>query len=309
MRAVIQNSVGGPDVLVIADRPAPSPKSGEVLVRVHAAGINPVDGSVRAGYYPLLGEPPFTLGWDISGTVEAVGPGVDGGLKVGDAVFGMPRFPKQAAAYAELAVAPADEIAPKPQGIDHNHAGALPLAGLTAWQGLVRHGGLKRGQRVLIHAAAGGVGHLAVQIAKAHGAYVIATASPKKLDFVRSLGADEVVDYTKGDFAAEVSDIDLVLEPMGGDHADQSLTVLKDGGVLVSLLNVHDTTRAKAAARGIRVERMSVVPDREGLVELGKLVDAGKLAVHVAKSFPLEQAGAAHAFLATRPIGKVVLTV
>ena len=234
MRAVVQNSVGGPDVLVIADRPNPTPKHGEVLVRVKGAGINPVDGAVRAGYYPLLGEPPFTLGWDISGTVEALGPGVNGGLKVGDAVFGMPRFPKQAAAYAELAVTPADEIAPKPRTIDHNHAGALPLAGLTAWQGIVRHGGLKPGQRVLIHAAA--------------------------------------------------------------------------GGVLVSLLNVHDTTRAKAAARNIRVERMSVVPDREGLVELGKLVDAGKLAVHVAKSFPLEQAGAAHAFLATRPIGKVVLT-
>ena len=307
MRAVIQNSVGGPDVLVIADRPAPSPKSGEVLVRVRAAGINPVDGSVRAGYYPLLGEPPFILGWDISGTVEAIGADV-AGLKVGDAVFGMPRFPKQAAAYAELAIAPADEIALKPQGIDHNHAGALPLAGLTAWQGLVRHGALKQGRRVLIHAAAGGVGHLAVQIAKARGAYVIATASPKKLDFVRSLGADEVIDYTKGDFTAEISGLDLVLDPMGGDHAERSLAVLKDGGVLVSLLNVHDTTRAKAAARNIRVERMSVVPDREGLIELGKLIDAGKLAVHVAKAFSLEQAGAAHAFLATRPIGKVVLT-
>ncbi len=307
MRAVVQNSVGGPDVLVIADRPSPSPKSGEVLVRVHAAGINPVDGSVRAGYYPLLGEPPFTLGWDISGTVEALGPGM-ADFKVGDAVFGMPRFPKQAAAYAELAVAPADEIALKPQGIDHNHAGALPLAGLTAWQGLVRHGGLKPGQRVLIHAAAGGVGHLAVQIAKARGAYVIATASPGKLDFVRSLGADEVIDYTKRDFTTEVRDVDLVLEPVGGDHAEKSLVVLKDGGVLVSLLNVHDTTRAKAAARGIRVERMSVVPDREGLIELGRLVDGGKLAIHVAKAFPLEQAGAAHAFLATRPIGKVVLT-
>jgi len=308
MRAVIQNSVGEPDVLEIAERPDPRPQAGEVLVRVKASGINPVDGAVRAGYFPLLGEPPFILGWDISGTVEALGSGVTG-LKVGDAVFGMPRFPKQAAAYAELALAPVDEIARKPQGIDHNQAGALPLAGLTAWQGLVRHGGLKHGQRVLIHAAAGGVGHLAVQIAKARGAYVIATASPKKLDFVRSLGADEVVDYTKGDFTAEVRDIDLVLDPMGSDHADQSLTVLKDGGVLVSLLNVHDTTRAKAAARNIRVERMSVVPDREGLVELGKLVDAGKLTVHVAKAFPLEQAGAAHAFLATRPIGKVVLTV
>jgi NADPH:quinone reductase-like Zn-dependent oxidoreductase len=307
MRAVIQNSVGGPDVLVIANQPDPAPKAGEVLVRVKAAGINPVDGAVRAGYYPLLGEPPFILGWDISGTVEALGAGVSG-FQVGDEVFGMPRFPKQAAAYAELAAVPAGEIALKPKGADHIQAGALPLAGLTAWQGLVRHGEVKSGQRVLVHAAAGGVGHLAVQIAKARGAYVIATASPQKLDFARSLGADEVVDYTKGDFTDKVHDIDLVLEPVGGDHAERSLKVIRNGGVLVSLLNVNDATRALASAREIRVERMSVVPDREGLLELAQLIDAKKLAVHVAKSFPLEQAGAAHAFLATKPIGKVALT-
>jgi len=294
-------------ILVIADQPDPTPKAGEVLVRVKAAAINPVDGAVRGGHYPLLGEPPFILGWDISGIVEALGPDVTG-LKVGDAVFGMPRFPKQAAAYAELTAAPADEIAPKPEGIDHIHAAALPLTGLTAWQGLVRHGGLKQGQRVLIHAAAGGVGHLAVQIAKARGAYA-ATASPEKLDFVRSLGADEVIDYTKGDFADRIDDIDLVLETVGGDHAQHSLKVLKAGGVLVSLLNVSDTTKAEARTRDIRVERMSVVPDRAALLELGKLIDAKKLAVHVAKTFPLEEAGAAHAFLTTRPIGKVVLTV
>ncbi|AZO53214.1 MAG: NADP-dependent oxidoreductase [Mesorhizobium sp.] len=308
MRAVTQNSVGGPDVLVTAELPDPSPKAGEVLVRVKAAGINPVDGAVRAGNYPLLGEPPFILGWDISGTVEALGAGVTS-FKVGDDVFGMPRFPKQAAAYAELAAVPADEIAPKPKGADHTQAGALPLAGLTAWQGLVRHGALRSGQRVLVHAGAGGVGHLAVQIAKARGAYVVATASPGKLDFVRKLGADEVIDYTKGDFTGRISDIDLVLEPVGGDHADRSLKVLKHGGVLVSLLNVNDATRADASSRDIRVERMSVVPDREGLLELAGLIDAQKLAVHVARTFPLDQAGAAHAFLATRPIGKVALTI
>ncbi|WP_421916562.1 NADP-dependent oxidoreductase [Mesorhizobium sp.] len=308
MRAIIQNSVGGPDVLVIAERPDPRPQAGEVLVRVKAAGINPVDGAVRAGNFPLLGEPPFILGWDISGTVEALGAGVTG-IKVGDAVFGMPRFPKQAAAYAELAAVPADEIAPKPGRIDHVHAGALPLAGLTAWQGLIRHGGLKPGQRVLIHAAAGGVGHLAVQIAKARGAHVIATASPEKLDFVRSLGADEIIDYTKGDFAGNVDNVDLVLETVGGDHAEHSLKVIKAGGVLVSLLNVSDAAKALAKEKGIRVERMSVVPDRAGLVELGRLSDENKLAVHVARTFPLDQAGAAHTFLGTRPIGKVVLTV
>ncbi|RWP12630.1 NADP-dependent oxidoreductase [Mesorhizobium sp.] len=308
MRAVIQNSVGGPDVLVIADQPDPTPEAGEVLVRVKAAGINPVDGAVRAGYYPLLGEPPYILGWDISGTVEALGAGVTG-FKIGDEVFGMPRFPKQAAAYAELAAVPADQIALKPKSADHLKAGALPLAGLTAWQGLVRHGGLKSGQRILVHAGAGGVGHLAVQIAKARGAYVVATVSPGKLDFVRELGPDEVIDYTKGDFTDQVRDIDLVLDPMGGDHAQRSLKVLRRGGVLVSLLDVGDNTRTQAGARDIRVERMSVVPDREGLVELARLIDANKLAVHVAKSFPLDQAGAAHAFLATKPIGKVVLSL
>ncbi|ARP63824.1 NADPH:quinone reductase [Mesorhizobium sp. WSM1497] len=308
MRAAIQNSVGGPDVLVIADQPDPTPEAGEVLVGVKAAGINPVDGAVRAGYYPLLGEPPFILGWDISGTVEALGAGVTG-FKIGDEVFGMPRFPKQAAAYAELVAVPADQITLKPKGAGHLEAGALPLAGLTAWQGLVRHGGLKSGQRVLVHAGAGGVGHLAVQIAKARGAYVVATASPGKLDFVRNLGADEVIDYTKGDFTDQVRDIDLVLDPMGGDHAQRSLKVLKRGGVLVSLLDVSDDTRAQASARDIRVERMSVVPDREGLLELARLIDANKITVHVAKSFPLDQAGAAHAFLATKPIGKVVLSL
>ncbi|TPK44212.1 NADP-dependent oxidoreductase [Mesorhizobium sp. B2-5-4] len=308
MRAVTQNSVGGPDVLVIAELPDPTPRAGEVLVRVKAAGINPVDGAVRAGNYPLLGEPPFILGWDISGTVEALGAGVTS-FKVGDEVFGMPRFPKQAAAYAELAAVPADEIALKPTQADHIQAGALPLAGLTAWQGLVRHGGLKSGQRVLVHAGAGGVGHLAVQIPKARGAYVVATASPGKLDFVHKLGADEVIDYTKGDFTSQIRDIDLVLEPVGGDHADRSLKVLKPGGVLVSLLDVSDATRPDASSRDIRVERMSVVPDREGLLELAGLIDAQKLAVHVARTFPLGQAGAAHAFLATKPIGKVALTV
>ncbi|TIW22506.1 MAG: NADP-dependent oxidoreductase, partial [Mesorhizobium sp.] len=174
MRAVIRTSVGGPEVLFVAEQPDPAPRPGEVLVRIKAAGINPVDGAVRGGFYPLLGEPPFTLGWDISGTIAALGAGVTE-FKVGDDVFGMPQFPKKAGAYAELATAPVGEIAAKPAAIDHAHAAALPLAGLTAWQGLVRHGGLQTGQRVLIHAGAGGVGHLAVQIAKARGAYVIST--------------------------------------------------------------------------------------------------------------------------------------
>lgn len=308
MRAIVQTSVGGPEVLTIANRPAPEPAKGEVLVRIHAAGINPVDTAVRSGAYPLLGEPPFTIGWDISGVVEKLGPDTDG-FAVGDEVFGMPRFPREAAAYAEFVAAPVNELALKPGRIDHIHAGALPLAGLTAWQGLVGAAQIGSGQRVLVQAAAGGVGHLAVQIAKARGAYVVATASASKLDFVRSLGADEVIDYMATPFSEVVSDIDIVLEPIGGENAEQALEVLKDGGTLVSLLGISDKAKAEAGSRGIRHAHISVVPDRAGLVELAKLIDAGKLAVHVARTFPLEEAGAAHAFLATRPTGKVALKI
>ncbi|GAA4118776.1 NADP-dependent oxidoreductase [Aminobacter aganoensis] len=307
MRAITQTTVGGPEVLELADVPAPQPKPGEVLIRTRAAGVNPVDAAVRGGYYPLLGEPAFTVGWDVSGTVEAVGSGVTD-LAPGDEVFGMPRFPAEAAAYAELVTAPASELARKPETLDHLDAGALPLAGLTAWQGLVTFGRLKAGDRVLIQAGAGGVGHLAVQIAKARSAYVIATASPGKVDFVRSLGADEVIDYTSNDFIAKAGPVDMVFEALGGDHPEKSLKVLKNGGTLVVLLGATDKAAAEAETRGIRIERISVRPDRAGLEELAKLVEAGKLKVHVARSFPLAEAAAAHSFLADKPIGKVVLT-
>ena len=308
MRAVVQTKVGGPEVLEIAERPSPKPSAGEVLVRVKAAGINPVDVAVRTGAYPLLGEPPFTIGWDVSGTLEAVGSGVSG-VSVGDEVYGMPLFPKEAAAYAEEVAAPANELAPKPKSLDHVHAAAIPLVGLTAWLGLVRTAAIGQGQRALIHGAGGGVGHLAVQIAKARGATVIATASAGKVDFVRSLGADEVIDYGKTDFLERAKDVDIALETVGGDHAAQTVKALKSGGVLVSLLGVSDDAQAEAKARGIRVERISVRPDREGLVELARLADNGKLKVHVEKTFPLDQAGAAHSFLGTKPMGKVVLTI
>ena len=308
MRAVIQEKVGGPEVLHVAERPSPTPGAGEVLVRVKAAGINPVDLAVRSGAYPLLGEPPFILGWDISGAVAAIGPGVDD-VAVGDEVFGMPRFPGQAAAYAEEVVAPAGELAAKPQALDHVRAAALPLAGLTAWLGLVRVAAVGDGQRVLIHGAGGGVGHLAVQIAKARGATVFATASTDKVEFVRSLGADEVIDYRKADFTEVVKDVDMALQSIGGDHVLQTVKVLRTGGILVSLLNVSEAAGAEAKARGIRVERISVRPDRAGLIELARLAEAGKLKVHVARTFPLEEAGQAHTFQTTKPIGKVVLTV
>jgi NADPH:quinone reductase-like Zn-dependent oxidoreductase len=308
MRAVVQETVGGPEVLKVVDRPSPKPGAGEILVRVKAAGINPVDLAVRSGAYPLLGEPPFGVGWDISGTVAALGEGLSG-VAIGDEVYGMPFFPKQAAAYAEEVAAPANEMAPKPRALSHEQAAALPLAGLTAWLGLVRTARLAQGQRALIHGAGGGVGHLAVQIAKARGAIVFATASTGKIDFVRSLGADEVIDHNKTDFLTVARDVDVALETVGGDHAAATVKAVKPGGVLVSLVGVGDAAMTAAKDKGVRVERISVRPDRDGLIELVRLADAGKLKVHVEKAFPLEQAAAAHSFQAGKPKGKVVLTV
>lgn len=308
MRAVVQNAFGGPEVLrLVDDYPEPAPGRGEILVNVEAIGINPVDAAVRAGAYPLLGDPPFVLGWDVAGAIEAIGPDVPG-LAVDDAVFGMARFPKQAAAYAEKIAVPAHELAPKPRGLNHIHAAALPLAGLTAWQGLVDAADIRSGQRVLIHGAAGGVGHLAVQIAKAKGAFVIATASEDKVEFVRNLGADQVIDYRKEDFTRIALEIDIALETIGGDHTAQTVGTLRWGGVLVSLLGVNEAAAAAAHDRRIRVERISVRPDRGGLLELTKLVEVGSLKIHVEQSFDLAQAAAAHRLLATKPKGKIVLT-
>ena len=217
MRAISQQTFGGPEVLRIAEVERPPPLPTEVLVRVCAVGVNPVDTSIRSGAWPLLGNPPFVLGWDISGIVEQTGAGVTR-FRPGDEVYGMPYFPRAVGAYAEFVVASSRQLAYKPARLDHRHSAALPLAGLTAWQGLVDAGQLEDGQRVLIHGGGGGVGHLAVQIAKARGAHVTATVSRSKRDFVRRLGADEVLDYRAVDFAREVGDLDVVLDLVGGDY-------------------------------------------------------------------------------------------
>ena len=306
MRAITQKSVGGPEVLEIIERPVPVPGPGQVLVRIKAAGINPVDAAVRAGYFPLLGEPPFTVGWDISGVVvTAAGRLLRWRRGVWNAFLsktgrGLCRTDRRSRFRA---------CAQTQRSRSRPGSGLAACRPHTAWQGLAGAGRLQQGQRVLIHAGAGGVGHLAVQIAKARGAYVIATASPGKLDFVRSLGADEAIDYKAEDFVAFARDIDIVLDPIGGEHVLRSLQTLRSGGVLVALLDPSDHARSEASSRGIRLDRISVSPDRDGLVELIRLVDAGKLAVHVAKTFPLDQAAAAHAYLGTKPMGKVVLTM
>lgn len=239
MRAITQDTFGGPDVLRLADVARPEPLPTEVLVRVHAAGVNPVDWKTRegGGMAGVLGEPPFVLGWDVSGVVEAVGFGVHT-LEVGDEVYGMPWFPRQAGAYAEYVTAPARQFVRKPSTIGHDLAAAVPLAGLTAWQALADAARVEPGQRVLIHAAAGGVGHFAVQFAKHLGAYVIGTAREAKHDWLRSLGADELVDYTAVRFEDAVKDVDVVIDLIGDgveETSTRSLETLRPGGTLVAV--------------------------------------------------------------------------
>ena len=218
MRSIRQQAFGGPEVLELTEVARPVPLPTEMLVRVRAVGVNPVEAVIRSGQFPLLGEPPFVLGWDVSGVVEDVEPGVTR-FQPGDEVYGMPFFPRAASAYAEYVAAPSRQLARKPACLSHAEAAALPLAGLTAWQALVDTAQVAAGQRVLIHGAGGGVGHLAVQIAKARGAHVIGTASAAKHDLVASLGADELIDHRATDFAADVDGVDVVLDTIGGDIA------------------------------------------------------------------------------------------
>ncbi|WP_211269096.1 NADP-dependent oxidoreductase [Saccharothrix syringae] len=306
MRAISQRTFGGPEVLEAVELPVPEPGPTEVLVRVRAAGVNPVDAKTRAGGR-FLGEPPFVLGWDVSGVVERVGFGVTL-YRPGDEVFGMPLFPRQAGTHAEYVVAPSRHFAPKPAALDHEHAGALPLVGLTAWQSLVETADVREGQRVLVHAAAGGVGHVAVQIAKARGAHVIGTASAAKHDFVRALGADEVVDHTEVDFAEHVRDVDVAFDTVGGDTGVRSLPTVRDGGIVVTILG--DTHQALAEAAGDRVRTAAVLcePDRLGLLALADLADRGLLRTELAAVVPLAEAARAHELMGSgRTRGKIVL--
>ncbi|MFF4292369.1 NADP-dependent oxidoreductase [Streptomyces vinaceus] len=306
MRAVVVSQWGGPEVLTEVETERPEPGLNEILVRVHAAGVNPVDWKTRAsGGLIAWGEVPM-VGWDVSGTVEAVGPGVTL-YRAGDEVYGMPNFPRQAGGYAEYVVAPARHFARKPASLDHVQAAALPLATLTAWQALVDTAGVTAGQRVLIHAAAGGVGHLAVQIAKARGAYVIGTASAAKHELLRELGADEVLDYRTADFEDSVSDVDVVIDAVGGDYGQRSLKVLKQGGHLVTLPGPDGLP---ADPQGVHASWVLVEPDLGGLREIAALADRGLLKPLVDTVLPLAQAAKAHEIGELgRTTGKIVLTV
>ena len=309
MRAIRQERLGGPEVLQLVQVPRPEPAPTEVLVRVTTAGVNPVDWKVRTAG-GLLGEPPFTVGWDVAGVVEALGRGVTR-FAPGDRVFGMPRFPREAAAYAQYVTSPSRQLARIPERLSDVEAAALPLAGLTAWQALVETARVGPGMRVLVLGAAGGVGHIAVQVAKAEGAYVLGTARAEKHEFLASLGADEAVDYTTGPLAGRVGDVDVVFDLVGPEAAEAALPTLHDDGVLVTAASGSSLGSLRDAAAGrVRVIGILVEPDRAGLEALAALVAEGRLRPHVAETFPLADAARAHERGETgRTQGKLVLTV
>jgi NADPH:quinone reductase-like Zn-dependent oxidoreductase len=311
VRAAILNEYGGPEVLGIGQLPLPQPIPTEVQVEVRAAGVNPVDFKTRAGkgMAAILGEPPVCLGWDVAGVVTELGAGVTR-FRVGDEVFGMPWFPRQAGAYAEFVTAPSRHFATKPAVLSQEEAAALPLAGLTAWQIVVDTIALEAGADLLIHGAAGGVGHLALQIAKARGANVVATARAEQADWLRELGADLVLDYRSERFEDHVAELDAVID-FTGTYGERSLSVLRPSGMLVSVPSgVSQELLDLAANRGKRATGFLVEPDPVGLAGLCHLIEAGRLQVRVDRVFDLEDAAEAHRLAeAGHSGGKIVLRV
>lgn len=306
MRAIQIQEFGGPEVLEVREIPRPVAGSGEILVRVRAAAVNPVDTGVRAGGATGLSGavPPYVPGFDLSGIVAAVGPGVTK-FEVGDEVFAMLNL-RRGGAYAEYAIVRVDEAAPKPASITHAEAASIPLVALTAWQTLFEIAGLQEGQTVLIHAGAGGVGSIAVQLAKWRGAKVIATASDYNHDFLRELGVDVPVDYRTQRFEDFATEVDVVLDSIGGETQIRSMQVLKEGGILVSIVGL--TQEGRNPDRNIRVTSTLVQPNSEQLSLIGDLIEQGHIRPIVTYHFPLHQAPQAHQQSQTRRTrGKIVL--
>ncbi|MGJ8530819.1 MAG: NADP-dependent oxidoreductase [Alphaproteobacteria bacterium] len=333
MKAIRQHEFGGPSVLRYEDAPIPDLKSGEVRIRVHAAGLNPPDWYLRDGYSTLPPEwqPqvtfPVIVGTDVSGVVEAVADDVEG-FVVGDEVYAMVRFPTGLAGdsrgYAEYVTAPVSDVALKPVGIDHIHAAAAPMSLLTAWQFMIdlghdapnplqpnRHEPVPlEGKTVLVNGAAGGVGHFAVQIAKWKGAHVIAVASGKHEALLRDLGADEVIDYTKDAADEIVRDVDLVIDAVGGPKTGRFLKTLKRGGALFPIYPLGFSGGDEAEKLGVTVSATQVRSNGEQLVEVGRLLNDGTLRVVIDSTFPLADARKSHERAAQGHIqGKIVLTV
>jgi len=313
MRAFILNEAGGPEKLVARDLPVPEIKEGEVLVKVKAVSINPVDIKTRKGlalYNKLKEDGDIILGWDIAGEVVKVGEGVTT-LEEGDEVFGMVNFPGHGRAYAEYVAAPANHLAERPELITPQEAVAGTLAALTAWQVLIDQANVQPGERVLIHAAAGGVGHYAVQIAKYLGAYVIGTASDANYDFVKELGADEFVDYTQGLFEDSIKDVDMVFDTVGGLNPLRSLDVLKDGGRLVAIAGgITDELKQLAERKNIKAVPYMVHSNGDDMEQIAELLEAGTLKSYIFKEYALDEIGEAHKQIETgKTRGKVVVVL
>ena len=318
MRAMIINGNGEPEKLVLSEVERPRTGTDEVLVKVKAISINPVDAGVRRDRATLLrmlrpneGEDAFVLGWDISGVVEETGSGVTE-FKKGDEVFGMVNFPGNGRAYAEYVAAPANQLALKPKNISHEEAAAATLAALTAWQGLVTNAKIKKGDQVLVHAAGGGVGHYAVQIAKHFGAHVTGTGSSSKKDFVMKLGADEFIDYTAEKFEDKVKDADIVLDSISDpDHLLRSIAATKKGGKVVSIKsNFGDVHLNAAKAKDVQTFRLLVQSNGEDMKHIAKLMWEGKVRSHVSAKYKFEDLPKAHQQIETgKTMGKIVVVV
>jgi NADPH:quinone reductase-like Zn-dependent oxidoreductase len=308
MNAIRMHSYGGPEVLQYEDAPRPQIRKGEVLVRVHAAGVNPLDWKVRSGSMNgfIQHKLPLIPGWDVSGVVEEAGPGVSQFMK-GDEVFAM-ADPTRDGAYADYIAVRATALAKKPKSLHHVRAAATPLSALAAWRSLFDLGHLQSGQRILIHGGSGGVGHFAVQFAKWKGGYVIATSSTKNHELLRKLGADETIDYTTQKFEDAANKIDIVLDTVGGETQERSWLVLKEGGVLISL--VQRPSEQKARRFGVRGIMCSVEPDGAQLSKIAKLIDSSKLRPTIDRILPLSEARRGHELSQNGHIhGKIVLRV
>ena len=311
MRTVHFYAYGGPEQLVMEQVPRPEPQVGEVLVRVHAAGVNPIDWKIRKGFFkdvrpvPL----PFTPGSELAGTVEALGPG-ETRFEIGQAVYG--RGAK--GAYADYAVVPAGSLAHKPRNISFDQAASVPVGANTAWMALFSLADLQAGQQVLVHGAAGGVGNYAVQLARWKGARVIGTASFNNLEFVRALGAEIVIDYNTTPFEQVAHDVDVVVDPIGGQTQDRSWSLIKSGGMLVAI--GHPPAEDMAAQHGVRTASTVLdqrIPPRistEPLQEISGLIESGLLLPQVGKVFPLQEAAQAQVLSETgHGRGRIVLHI
>jgi NADPH:quinone reductase-like Zn-dependent oxidoreductase len=308
MKAVVVHEYGGPEVLKYEDAPRPEPKEDQILVRVIAAAVNPVDGMIRSGKFANYFHTTFPLipGYDISGVVEKTGPKITK-FKAGDPVYAYIGL-KEGGGYAEYAVATEKEAAPKPKSLTFGEAAAVPLAAETAWQALIDTAKLSAGQTVLIHGGSGGVGSFAIQIAKARGAKVIATASTPNQDLLKQLGADVAVDYTKTKFEDVAKDVDVVLDSVGKDTLSRSYGVVKKGGFIVSLVARPD--QVELDKRGIRGASLDVKPDADELAEITKFIEAKKIKPVVSQVLPLSEAAKAQEQAATgHTRGKIVLKV